>query len=239
MHVSRSSLLGSITIPLLPSKMIRLISSNSRSVQNWISSCYEGVSERKIVPKLKVLMSDWNDVSQENRAVNLCSIDGQLQRVMKCTEKNYRKLRAHIIEFSPELSKLGIRWKFWRKVVYHKQGRFGNTEHLQATAKHLQINSYKMHLASTIVRLKNAKLDYLHHKKQHTTLRDKYVNSSLERKEELKTLRKREKSKNKWKRCRLDFGKSRKNSTSEVEREKEGVIVRMSNKFEMERAIMK
>ena len=43
----------------------------------------------------------------------------------------------------------------------------------------------------------------------------------------------------KWKRHRLAFVKSRMNSISEVEYQIEGVIVRTSNKFEIERAIMK
>ena len=118
--VSRLSLLGSRTIPLLPSKMRRLISSNSRSVNNSISSYYEGVSENKSVPKLKVLMSDWNDISQEDRLVNINSIDGRLQRLMAYAEKNFQKLRDDATYLSPELSKIGLRWKFWSKVVHHK-----------------------------------------------------------------------------------------------------------------------
>ena len=122
--------------------------------------------------------------------------------------------------------------------MHHKQGQFGNTENLQATVKCLQINYYNLPLASAIDHLKTSKLDYLQHKNHHTMLRDKHVNSNPERKEELKTLRKREKSK-KRKRWRIAFGKSRINSTSEVEHQIEGVIVRKSNQFEIERAIMK
>ena len=86
-------------------------------------------------------MSDWNDVSQEDRAATLNSIYGQLQRTMTCAEKKFRKLRAGAIELSPELLKLGFPWQFWSKVVHQTQGRFGNTEDLQATAHCLHINS--------------------------------------------------------------------------------------------------
>ena len=96
-----------------------------------------------------------------------------------------------------------------------------------------------MPLESAINHLETAKLKYLYHKKQHSTLRDKHVNSNSERKKELKILRKREKSKNKWKRYRLAFGKSRMNSISEVEHNIEGFIVITSNQFEIEQAIMK
>ena len=96
-EISRSSLLRSSTIPLLPTKMRRLINSNSRSVHNYISSCHEGTSDHKIAPKLNVLMSDWNDMSQEDRATTLNSIDGQLQRIMTRAEKKCRKLRAGAI----------------------------------------------------------------------------------------------------------------------------------------------
>ena len=75
-EISRSSSLGSRNIPLLPPKMRHLTSSNSLSVQNYISSCHEGVSDHKIVDKLKVLISDWNDVSQEDREATLNSIEG-------------------------------------------------------------------------------------------------------------------------------------------------------------------
>ena len=92
--ISRSSLLGSRTIPLLPTKMRRLISSNSRSVHNYMHSCHEGTSDHKSAPKLNVLVCDWNDMSQEDIATTFNSIDGQLQIIMTCAEKKFRKLRA-------------------------------------------------------------------------------------------------------------------------------------------------
>ena len=136
------------------------------------------------------------------------------------------------IEYSPELSKLGLTWHFWINEVHHKQRRFGNTKCLQSTEKYLQIISNNVPLASVIDCLKTENLDYLPHKKQHSVLRDTFINSSPERKEELKTLRKRENLKAKWKKHRLAFSKSKMNSISEIEWEKDGLSIIKSNKFE-------
>ena len=68
---------------------------------------------------------------------------------------------------------------------------------------------------------------------------DKFVNSSPERKEDFKALRKKEKVKVKWRKHNLTFGKSKMNSMSEVEHVIDGVLIRTSNQFEIECAIMK
>ena len=86
-----------------------------------------------------------------------------------------------------------------------------------------------MSLASAIDRLKTENLDYVCRKKQHSSLRENFVNSSLERKKEPKALRKREKLKSKWKKHRLVFGKSRMKSISEIECVKDGFIIIISN----------
>ena len=100
---------------------------------------------------------------------------------MISAENKHRKLRVTAIECSPELSKLGLRWQFYRKVLHHEQGYFNNTSHFKSTAKYLHITSYNIPLAVAIESLKRAKLDYLRFKKQHSTLRDKSINSIPER----------------------------------------------------------
>ena len=107
---------------------------------------------------MQALTYDWNNIPQEEISAALNSIDGQFQRVMTNAEKKRRKLRVGAIERSLELSKLGLRWNFWRKALHNDQGRFGNTVCMQSTAKYLQINSCNMPLASSIDRLNTARL---------------------------------------------------------------------------------
>ena len=137
---------------------------------------------------------------------------------MISAENKHRKLRVTAIECSPELSKLILRRKFQCKLLHYKQGRFNNTAHLQSTSKYLHITSYNNPLVLSIGRLKTSKLYYLHFKKH------KFINSAPERKEEIKVLRKRENLKAKWKLHRLDFGKSRMNSMSEIQCAKYGLM---------------
>ena len=141
-------------------------------------------------------------------------------------EHKCRKLRVGTIEYLPGLSKLVLRWHFWRKVAHREQGRFGNTAHLQSTTKCLQITSCDVSLAFAIDYLKTSNLDYLLPKKQHYSLSENFINSSSERKEKLKALRKQEKLKAKWKKHITYFGKSRMISMSEIECVKESFIIK-------------
>ena len=93
-EITTSSLLRSSTIPLLPSKMKCLISSNLQSVQKHFNFCHEGVKEYKIISKFQALTSNWNDLPQDERSVDLNSIEHQLQIVMTNAEKKCRKLRT-------------------------------------------------------------------------------------------------------------------------------------------------
>ena len=127
--------------------------------------------------------------------------------MMTNAEKICRKLRTGSIENLPELSKLGLRCKFWHKVVHHKKELFKNAKCLQSTANVLEIISCNVPLVSTIVCLKKTKNNYLHFKKKKSVLRDKFIKLNPKKKEDLKALRKKEKLKEKWKKHKLTFGK--------------------------------
>ena len=114
--------------------MTHLTSSDSQSVQNYLDSCHIGVKEHKIVFKLQAITSNCNVVPKEERSKALDSTDRQLQGIMKIHKINAEK-RTGSIEFSPEPSKLGLRWHFWRKAVHHKQGRFKTAKYLPSTEK--------------------------------------------------------------------------------------------------------
>ena len=96
-----------------------------------------------------------------------------------------------------------------------------------------------MSIASAVDYLKTVKYNYLRFKKQHSILYYKFIKLNPERKEDLKALRKKEILKVKWKKCKLAFDKSRMNSTSEVECLKDGLLIRTSNQFEIERDIIR
>jgi len=79
--------------------------------------------------------------------------------------KKCRKLCTGAVEYSPTLSKLGLCWRFWRKVAHFKQGRFFDIDYIQKTASYLQISEYiDLPLSQCIEFLKVAKEDYLSQK---------------------------------------------------------------------------
>ena len=72
----------------------------------------------------------------------LNKIDKEATELLLSTEKYCRKLRTGAIAFLPELSKKGLTWRFWRKVVQYKQKRFFDFDYLSRTAKLLDLNFF-------------------------------------------------------------------------------------------------
>ena len=75
--------------------------------------------------------------SQDEREVYLNKIDAEVTSLLLSAEKVCRKLRTGTVSYSLELSKLGLKWRFWRKVVYFKQGRFFDEIYLERTIQRL------------------------------------------------------------------------------------------------------
>jgi len=86
-------------------------------------------------------------------------------------ERKCCKLCTSTIQFNPALSKLGLHWRFWWKVMYFWQRRFYDEEYIDITAVSLEIfDHYDISLEKCIARLKLAKKEYLEAKKNYQLL---------------------------------------------------------------------
>ena len=89
-------------------------------------------------------------------------VDNEATKLLLCAERGCRKLRTGAVDYSLILSKLGLRWRFWRKVTHYYQKRFFDLEYLRKVASYLQIDSFlSVPVAQCIFYLKEAKVEYL------------------------------------------------------------------------------
>ena len=89
-------------------KRRRLITSNATLVESYLSYSREKVAEHKIVPKLAKLISEWDSIPLNDREEMLNKINDQTYQIFTKAEKQCRKLRTGQVDYSPELSKLGL-----------------------------------------------------------------------------------------------------------------------------------
>ena len=101
----------------------------------------------------------FSNIEHERR---LNAIDLEATNLLLSTEKKCCKLRAGTVVYLLELSKLGLTWRFWRKLVQYKQRRFFDYEYIICTAIGLQV-SHLLDLPVTkcIENLKFTKKQYL------------------------------------------------------------------------------
>ena len=165
-------------------------------------------------------------------------MDNQLHRIFISSEKNCRKIRIGLVSCSPELSGVGIKWKFWRNKVHHKQHRFKDFTYLCKNSQSLSIRSFHIPLDEAIHSLKSAKKEFLTVKSLHLQLQDQHIAENSERHKELMVQRSREKLKAKWRKHKKFFGKRRLNSISVAENFSRGVMIRATTQFDIEQAVM-
>ena len=164
-------------------------------------------------------------------------IDLQSTQLLLCSEKKCHKLRTDMVEFSPFLSKLGLRQRFQRKVIHYKQSRFFNLNYVLATASYLKIAEHiYLPIQLCIEKLQVAKEEYLHHKSSQQSLRDSYI-AQLENEEAL-VKRNSKKLKQHWRILNRYFGKSKAKAILEVEYSIDKSVVRVSSQIRVEQAII-
>lgn len=229
---------GSVPSTSYRPKMRRLISSNTTSISSYLSCTKEKIKLHEIILKLNELINESSSTNPEYSAETINQLDDQLHQIFTSAEKQCRKIRCGQVDFSPELSKSGLTWQFWRKALRHKQGRFIGRNFLIATARRLQIPSFNLSPIEILCHLRSAKRNCLSLKCSHQTARDKCASKDSERAAELKRLRSKEKMKLKWKLHKKYFGKRRMNSISQVECFSGSSLVHVSQQFAIEEAIM-
>lgn len=188
-------------------KMHRLISSNQSAVESYLAYTNDKASAHKIVPKFSSLLADWDTLSSAEREQFLNKIDDQLFQIFTTAETKCRKLRTGQIYFSLELSDLGLRWQFLRKVLLYRQRRFKDRNFLHQTAKKLNISSFSLPTDVILSNLRDANQNYLRLNRHHHSARDRYMSSVTDQEAHLRKLRSKEKLKLKWKNIRNTLAK--------------------------------
>ena len=89
--------------------MRRIIPSNSRAVQLYLSEAKTKIEDYKIVPKIMKLILYWNSLSESDLSLALDSADNQLHQIFIRCEKNFREIRASLVSCSTELSELSLK----------------------------------------------------------------------------------------------------------------------------------
>ena len=100
------------------------------------------------------------------------------------------------------------------------------------------IEDYNFSLVNAIIFLKDAKRDYKQAKKDHHTLRDKYITGWDHQSTFLYSQWMKEKLWAQWRKFKWFFEKTRMNSISEVEYFYNSLLVRVSSKPDIEKAII-
>ena len=117
--------------------------------------------EYRIQRKVIQLQLLWSKLSRSKREVDLNKIDEQVISLLLSIERNCRKLRTGAVSFLPKLSKLGLTWRFWRKVAHFKRSLFFDEGYLKRTALFLRIEFYKyLSIEICIEELKEEKVIY-------------------------------------------------------------------------------
>ena len=164
-------------------------------------------------------------------------VDNKATNLLLSTEKRCKNLRTGVVEYSPILSNLGFRQRFWQKVTQFRQRRFFDLDNLNKVAKYLKIEDFlRVPICQCISNLKEAKAEYLLHKFEQRKLRDEYINSLNS--SEAKKKQNSKKMKQQWRILKKYFSKSKSKSILEVEYTNEGCTVRVSSQFQVKRVVI-
>jgi len=117
------SILGNGFIPFCPQKMRRLNTSNALATNNYIEKAEALFQHHRIMEKLESIEAEGENLSSEERQRKLNHIDKMATELLLSAERKCRNLRTGAVQFNPDLSKLGLTWRFWRKVVHFRQKR--------------------------------------------------------------------------------------------------------------------
>ena len=203
-------------IPMCRLLMIRLISCQPKSMSNYLAHSEFLFKHHRTKEKLHRLEDIWESHSQLEREERLNKLDNECNHLLLCLEKKSRKLRTVAVEHSPILLKLGLRWRFWRKVAHFKQDRFSDFDYILKKANYLQISEHReLPFSQCIEFLKRTKEEYLVKKASQQSLRDEFVSKSEDKSTAEK--RNREKLKLHWRVLKKCFGKPRSKNISAVD----------------------
>jgi len=107
--LDKSNIFGSGSSSTLSTKIRWLISSNHSAVSLYLEYAKEKVNDHKTLLKINSLTTNWKLLLAMEREQALNKIDDQLYQIFTKAEKQYRKLRTGEVDYSPELSELGLR----------------------------------------------------------------------------------------------------------------------------------
>ena len=101
-------LLGLGFILICKSEIQQLTLAQPNSVKNYLERAITSFEYHKINKKLNKIDRNWESTIQIEREERQNLLDKEVIDILISLEKKYRNLRAGIVEYSPELSKLGL-----------------------------------------------------------------------------------------------------------------------------------
>ena len=112
MDFPKELIMGDDFIPLCKPSIRRLISCQSNVVSNYLVKGECLFTHYRINEKIARLDQNWDKLLKDQRETILNKINEDSTKLLLSTEKGCRKLRTGAVDYSPLLSKLGLRWRF-------------------------------------------------------------------------------------------------------------------------------
>ena len=170
------SIFGSTLIHQIPYQRRRLKNEDPRTVAKFNTRYNSLLLHHKLPQALANLQSSATIPLQPEHQQEYERIDRLRVRSLLLAEKNCRKLRTGNIEFSPTIQHQRNLIRFWKLLSKRKRGHKIDTKYLTRWEKKLDIhNSFTIPLPEINQHLKTAYDKYKCLKKEHTALRDEWL----------------------------------------------------------------
>ena len=170
------SIFGTGHIQQVPLQKRRLKNEDPRIVKTF-NSAYQKMLTKHHLPQASFnLMSNITNQITHTQCQEYERIDKLRVQCLLRAEKKCRKFKTGNIEFSPTIQRQRNLIRFWKLILKRKQGQKVDTKYLSRWERKLHIeNSFSTPLSEVLKNIKAATSAYHCLKKEHTTLRDEWI----------------------------------------------------------------
>ena len=174
--ISMSSIFGTETPPLLPHNRRRLKNEDPRIV-NKFNTTYHKLLERHHLPSaISQLTSSYTSSLNPVQQIEYERIDKLRVQCLLQAEKKCRKFKTGNIEFSPTIQHQRNLIRFWKLILKRQQGHRIDTKYLTRWERKLHLqHTFSTPLSTIKSNIKEAYSKYQTLKKEHSTLRDEWI----------------------------------------------------------------
>ena len=229
-----TSMLGELSVLLHVTKKRQLICSSEITVKKYLTRAEKQLTLHRIPHKIQQLIATWHSISSDRHKIKLNNIDSLTTDLLLNAEKNCRKFRIGMVDYSLETALAGKRVCFWKLIAMQTSEKDSCAE-LIHLAEWLNISElFTLRVEFIKLKVSATKQDYLCHKYSAHSKRSRCL-LSTQQAHKLTN----EKLKEMCKKCARTFGKNKAMSISKVEYSEQGCIMQVTSQHLMEKAIMK